>query len=55
VILPSLVDSTAKNFTMKEISANTGYSGGSNHDAIAKVGALLSYSTGDRCPWGNPT
>jgi transposase len=38
--LPSLVEKTAKNFTMKEVSADKGYSGLDNHDAIAKVGAV---------------
>jgi len=38
-ILPSLVNSTAKNFTMAEVSADKGYSGRDAHDAIAKVGA----------------
>jgi transposase len=38
-ILPALVETTAKNFTMKEVSADKGYTGAPNHDAIAKVGA----------------
>jgi hypothetical protein len=38
-ILPSLVETTAKNFTMKEVCADKGYSGRVAHDAIAKVGA----------------
>jgi transposase len=38
-VLPALVDTTAKNFTMKEVSADKGYSTRSCHDAIAKVGA----------------
>jgi len=37
--LPSLVDSTAKNFTMHEVSADKGYSSMDNHDAIVKHGA----------------
>jgi transposase len=37
--LPALVDATAKNFTIREVSADKGYSSGSNHDAIAKAGA----------------
>ena len=39
-ILPSLVESTAKRFTMKEVSADKGYSGLDSHNAIAKVGAV---------------
>jgi transposase len=39
-ILPALVDATAKNFTMAEVSADKGYSGCANHDAIAKIGAV---------------
>jgi transposase len=38
-ILPSLVDATAKNFTLAEVSADKGYSSQGNHDAIAKHGA----------------
>jgi transposase len=38
-ILPALVEKTAKNFTMKEVSADKGYSGEPAHQAIAKVGA----------------
>lgn len=34
--LPALVDATAANFTIREVSADKGYSSGSNHDAIAK-------------------
>jgi hypothetical protein len=37
--LPSLVESTAKNFDMKEVSADKGYSSGKCHEAVAKVGA----------------
>jgi transposase len=37
--LPALVDATAKNFDVKEVSADKGYSGREAHDAIAKVGA----------------
>ena len=40
VQLPALVETTAKNFTMKEVSADKGYSGRDTHDAIAKVGAV---------------
>jgi transposase len=39
-ILPSLIESTAKNFTMAEVSADKGYSARYCHDAIAKVGAV---------------
>jgi transposase len=39
-ILPALVETTAKNFTMKEVSADKGYSGRESHDAIAAVGAV---------------
>jgi transposase len=38
--LPALVDTTAKNFTMKEVSADKGYTGVVTHDAVAKVGAV---------------
>jgi transposase len=37
--LPALVDATAKNFTVKEVSADKGYSSAESHEAIAKVGA----------------
>jgi transposase len=37
--LPVLVDETAKNFTMREVSADKGYSSIANHNAIAKHGA----------------
>ena len=39
-ILPSLVESSAKNFTMKEVSADKGYSSKECHGAIGKVGAV---------------
>ena len=37
--LPILVDATAKNFTISEVSADKGYSSIENHNAIAKHGA----------------
>jgi len=37
--LPALVDTTAKNFTMKDVSADKGYTGQETHEAIAAVGA----------------
>ncbi|HET6251665.1 MAG TPA: transposase, partial [Tepidisphaeraceae bacterium] len=37
--LPALVQKTAENFTMKEVSADKGYTGRECHDAIAAVGA----------------
>jgi transposase len=37
--LPSLVESTAKNFKMEEVSADKGYTGQECHNAIAAVGA----------------
>ncbi len=37
--LPALVQATAKSFTVREVSADKGYSSGENHDAIAKAGA----------------
>jgi transposase len=37
--LPLLVDATAKNFTISEVSADKGYSSKANHEAIAKHGA----------------
>ena len=38
--LPGLVKRTANNFTMKEVSADKGYSSLDNHNAIASVGAV---------------
>jgi transposase len=38
--LPALVTTTAQNFTVKEVSADKGYSGRPCHDAIAAVGAV---------------
>lgn len=38
--LPALVEATARNFRMEEVSADKGYSGRGSHDAIAKVGAV---------------
>jgi len=37
--LPQLVEETAKHFTVKEVSADKGYSGQDAHDAIDKIGA----------------
>lgn len=37
--LPSLVEHTAANFNVKEVSADKAYSGTENHEAIAKAGA----------------
>lgn len=37
--LPSLVETTAKNFDVKEVSADKGYTSYDNHEAIAKLGA----------------
>jgi transposase len=37
-LLPPLVNETAKNFTIKECSADKGYSSLDNHNAIAKAG-----------------
>ena len=37
--LPQLVDDTAKNFTINQVSADKGYTGRKNHHAIAKHGA----------------
>ena len=37
--LPALVETTAKNFTMNEVSADKGYAGRGTFDAIEKVGA----------------
>jgi transposase len=36
--LPTLVQATKKNFTIREVSADKGYSSGGNHDAIAAAG-----------------
>jgi transposase len=38
-LLPALVDSTAQNFSISEVSADKGYSSIDNHNAIAKHGA----------------
>ena len=38
-LLPPLVETTAKNFTISEVSADKGYSSGESHNAIAKAGA----------------
>ena len=38
-ILPPLLETTAKNFAISEVSADKGYSSLENHDAIAKHGA----------------
>jgi transposase len=37
-ILPALVDATAVNFRIREVSADKGYTGRPNHDAVAKHG-----------------
>jgi transposase len=42
--LPTLVQQTARHFTVKEVSADKGYSGRTNHDAIAEVGATAYIS-----------
>lgn len=39
-ILPTLVEQTAQNFKLSEVSADKQYSGTDNHDAIAKAGAV---------------
>jgi hypothetical protein len=39
-ILPGLVETTAKNFTMMELSADKGYSGQESHESAAKAGAV---------------
>jgi len=39
-LLPALVDQTAKNFSVNEVSADKGYSSVDNHTAIAAVGAI---------------
>jgi transposase len=51
VHLPALVETTAKNFSMAEVSADKGYSDRRCHDAIGKVGAkpyimFKGYATG---------
>jgi hypothetical protein len=38
-LLPALVNSTANNFTLNEVSADKGYSSLDNHEAIAATGA----------------
>jgi transposase len=38
-LLAPLVEATAKNFDMKEVSADKGYSGLETHEAVAKIGA----------------
>jgi transposase len=37
--LPALVDATAKNFQLREVSGDKGYASAKNHDAIARHGA----------------
>ncbi len=39
-MLPGLVEKTAKNFKLNEVSADKGYSSLDNHEAIAKTGAV---------------
>src|SRR5947207_6418180 len=39
-MLPGLVEKTAKNFTLAEVSADKGYSSVDNHEAITKAGAV---------------
>jgi len=39
-MLPGLVEKTAENFTLDEVSADKGYSSLDNHEAIAKAGAV---------------
>lgn len=39
-MLPGLVSKTAENFTLKEVSADKGYSSLDNHEAIAKANAV---------------
>lgn len=39
-LLPGLVEKTAKNFKLDEVSADKGYSSLDNHEAIAKAGAV---------------
>jgi transposase len=39
-ILPSLVEATAKNFDVKEVCADKGYSSVRNHNAIERLGAV---------------
>lgn len=38
-MIPALVAATAANFTIREVSADKGYSSANNHDAIGKCGA----------------
>jgi transposase len=38
-LLPMLTERTAKNFTMREVSADKGYLSYANYEAVAKVGA----------------
>ena len=39
-LLPSLLDSTRKNFDVKEVSADKGYSSAINHESIKQAGAM---------------
>lgn len=39
-LLPALVDTTAKNFTLREVSADKGYGSLKNYDAVARHGAV---------------
>lgn len=38
--MPSLVETTAKNFKLDKVSADKGYSGRANHDVVAKHGGI---------------
>jgi transposase len=48
--LPPMVEATAKNFRIAEVSADKGYAGRENADAVAKVGAtpFIAFSSHHR-------
>lgn len=43
-VLPALASATARNFTMREVSADKGYASKSNFDSIARLGATAFIS-----------
>jgi transposase len=50
IVLPALVESTAKNFQVAEVSADKGYASRSNADMVASIGATpyISYASHHR-------
>lgn len=50
-IMPSLIDTTAENFSVKEVSCDKGYASESNFQAIAKHGARTYHYVSCRHHW----